>query len=424
MGTILQSWRTGDSSKDALWFWLAMKSIRSTGNTNMRYYMELVDQDGWVYPDSGYDAFFWQNLVPNMGVGAFQNFPRHEPELNLRVYNDQGECLGAFTLEVPDVTKASVTQPADALPQPQMLGASKVILEGIELLDTESPAFISGGDTLASRSMRPRLTISDQAQESWELVDMILRDPHGNLSTSHNFGTMIPSIKPLSPYRSSWHWTLSFVETVGNKESSTYSKVWNTANLTVPDPGVVVQSDLAQQLGEVTIKIVAISGPGKTEYRYSEDSVNKVIRIDSFHATESSFPEPWKADFNPQSKTMLIDSTDAHLALEIEGLSERQRISAQWLHETGASGDLSFNVGSSLPKQHLSRFKSRMLRHPSSNRPIRPQVYIPLRNVPFSGRVSLRFTVHEVVDVSYTFKPDPNWFPDHLRRRTSIDANF
>jgi hypothetical protein len=423
MGTTMQSWRTGDSSQDALWFWLALKSIQTSGNTNMRYYMELVDQYGWVYPDSGYHAFFWQNVVPNMGVGAFQNFPRHESELNLRVYNDQGECLGAFTLNNPDVIEAPATESATALPQSQMLGSSEVILEGIELLDTESPVFIEGGETLASRSMRPRLTFSDQGQESWELVDMTLRDPHGNLATSHNFGTIIPSIKPLSPYRSAWHWTLSFVDT-GNKEhSSTYSKVWNIAHLTVPDPGVVVPSDLEKRLGEVTIKIVAVSGQGKTKYRYSENSATNVIRIDGFQAAENPFDEPWKVDFDPQSNTMQIDSTDVHLALEIEGLSGQQRISAQWLDETGASGDLSFNAGSSMPRQHLSRFKSKMLRHPPSNRSTRPQVYIPLQGAPVSGRVSLRFTVHEVVDVLYTFKPNPNWFPDHLNYRETRQSN-
>jgi hypothetical protein len=123
-------------------FWMALKSIHFRGNTNMRYYMELVDQDDWVYPDSGYHAFFWQNVVPNMGVGAFQNFPRNEPELNLRVYHDQGEFLGAFTLEIPGATEAPVVEPAAKLPQSQMLGASKDILEGIELLGMESPAFL------------------------------------------------------------------------------------------------------------------------------------------------------------------------------------------------------------------------------------------------------------------------------------------
>ena len=129
--------------------------------------MEIVDSDGLVYPDARFQTFFWQNITPNLGVGAFQNFPRHEKSFTLRVYSGDKQFLAAFEIRNPamNAPESALIRAAPALPQVKSLGQSEIILEGLELIEKETHPFSVSGDLISLESITPKFTIDSSAAE-------------------------------------------------------------------------------------------------------------------------------------------------------------------------------------------------------------------------------------------------------------------
>ena len=329
------AWHT---NANALHIWVTRRYPTSGPTMSQRVNveaMQFVDDDGCIFPATQVGGGF-QELVSNTlqhkaSIEAewftFEAFPRHEAQLRLRIYeySVDHKLLAEVRVANPAPHPRGANWVAEPLPNSKVDGDVTFMLKGATFKTNFNyfrPKELRFGHPL---EIVPLLEVLDHGKPTVhrDALDLELYDSSGNCASKMYGNSLF-----LCPKETAWKLRVRFFGSKGSQPD--VGAVWTIHGMKVPARGEFVALTVTNKLDGVSVRTIALAGAGNVLYKN-----NVAVRSSVGEAPGRNYRGIVAYSGIGSSPDYNLQTTNAHLALELGAMTHDQRLTVQATDDQG-----------------------------------------------------------------------------------------